>query len=455
MLERLEYKGPFWAPDDDENLMSGFLVIDKGKVTLDVLGDFGRKLIAASARQSSYSLDLEQKPRILGISADGRDITLDEVWEKSSATHFPGMATAEYRARAAIIGKHFSESEEIVFDEIAVSASDLEPWTRVSSFKTSIECEALDDKGHHAFVGAHVDFEAPEPIVIELGSGEKAELRFGCRGVGLLRPRDRIELQQETALHWRFARPGDLASVFEKVGQIRDLLSLAVGRAVSITKVVGFRDSEKVGSSETLRPIELYWEIPHNPEPPSEAREPAEMLFSLTDIPDVSNVFKRWTARRKRLEPVFNLYFGTLYHPDLPLEVRFLSLAQALETYDYRRRRNPGRFSLAERAHDVLAQCRRVSGRIAGSDTDAFVKVFKDSRNYYTHYNPKWESRAASGLGLYLLTLQLQYLLEMSFLRQLGFSCVDVEKTLERAGRFRRIDHLRSQVADEQRTASS
>jgi ApeA N-terminal domain 1 len=455
MLRRHEHKGPFWAPGDEENPMSGLLVIDKGNVTLDVVGDFGRELIATSARQRTYSLDLEQKARILGTSTDGKDITLDGVWDKSSASHFPGMATAEYRARAAIVGKHFTESEEIVFDEIAVSASDLEPWTRVSGFKTSIESERLDDKGHHAFIGAHVDFEAPKPIQIELSRGEKLELKFGCHGEGLWRPRDRVELQQETALHWRFARPVGLPSVFEKVGQIRDLLSLAVGRAVSITKVVGFQDSLNVGNSETLRPIEIYWEIPHNPEPPSEARHPGEMLFSLTDIPDVSTVFKRWLARQKRLEPVFNLYFGTLYHPDLFLEVRFLSLAQALETYDYRRRRNPGRFSLAERTHDVLAQCRKASERIVGSDAEAFVNAFKNSRNYYTHYNPKWESKAAAGFGLYLLTLQLQCLLEMSFLRQLGFGCRTVEQTLERAGRFRRISLVRSQAAEESSATAS
>src|SRR6266508_4610302 len=33
-----------------------------------------------------------------------------------------------------------------------------------------------------------------------------------------------------------------------------------------------------------------------------------------------------------------NLYFGTLYNPNLYIDVRFLALAQALETYDFRRR---------------------------------------------------------------------------------------------------------------------
>jgi hypothetical protein len=122
------------------------------------------------------------------------------------------------------------------------------------------------------------------------------------------------------------------------------------------------------------------------------------MLFTLKEAePATSTVIKKWLARQDRLEPVFNLYFGTLYHPSLYLEVRFLAFAQAIETYDYRRRRKPGKKTLAKRTHDVLRQCRRVAKRIVGDDTEAFVVDFKNARNYYTHYDPKLEKKAASG----------------------------------------------------------
>ena len=103
---------------------------------------------------------------------------------------------------------------------------------------------------------------------------------------------------------------------------------------------------------------------------------------------------------------VLDLFFGVRHHPGLTLEVTFLSYAQALETYDYRRRRKPGKLSLAERMASVLGQCRSVSKRIVGSDPDAesaFIDDFKNSRNYYTHYNPKREKKAAKGANLYLL----------------------------------------------------
>jgi hypothetical protein len=95
-----------------------------------------------------------------------------------------------------------------------------------------------------------------------------------------------------------------------------------------------------------------------------------------------------------------------------------------------------------------------VARRIVGTDAEAFVTDFKNARNYYTHYNPKLEKKAASGGALLLLTLQLQALLEMSLLRQLGFPCRAVEETLERGRRFSEIEHFRRETektSDERR----
>jgi hypothetical protein len=393
-------------------------------------------------------MNLEERPRVLGTSTDGRPITLEALWEAAQNIPFPGLPTAEYRARVTLVGKHFDAGEEISFDEIAIGASDLNAWTQVSGFATSFGTEPLDEEGRVALVRTEVSYEAPDDIHIPLARGEEIIIRFTGRSEGLGRGSERVELRQEAALHWRFSRRADLVSVFRRVGEIRNLLSLAVGRPVSITSVSGFQDAYKQDGTGFRRPIELYWEIPHNPKPPETGRHRREMLFTLKETePDASTVIKRWLARQDRLEPVFNLYFGTLYHPSLYLEVRFLAFAQAIETYDFRRRRKPGRKTLAERTTEVLGQCRTVAGRIVGPDTETFVTDFKNARNYYTHYNPKLKRRAATGTSLLLLTLQLQAILEMSLLRQLGFPCRGVERILERGGRFSRIGHLRREAA--------
>lgn len=361
-----------------------------------------------------------------------------------------GPRTVRYHAQVALVGKRFEDEGQVAFDEISIGASDLNAWTKISGFKTALETESLKNDGQVALVATEVRYEAPEDIRIPLAQGEEIFICFNCMGKGLGGQSDRVELRQEATLRWRFARPLGLYEIFERVGQIRNFLSLAVGRSVSITSVTGFLDTYTHSKTDIPRPIEIYWSIPHNPEPPEDPRHPLQMLFTLPEAdPDPSVVLKRWIQRQNRLEPVFNLYFGTLYHPDLYLEVRFLAFAQALETYDFRRRRRPGRMSLAARTRDVLAQCKRVSKRIVGDDFEPFVVDFRNTRNYYTHYNPELKRKAAREAALLLLTTQVQTIIEMSLLRQLGFSCQAVERILHRSRRFAQIEFIREQIAED------
>jgi hypothetical protein len=101
----------------------------------------------------------------------------------------------------------------------------------------------------------------------------------------------------------------------------------------------------------------------------------------------------------------------------------------------------------------VVGECRTVSKRIIGSgpgDEAAFIEAFKIARNYYTHYNPSLEKKAARGAALYVLFIQLQAIIEMSLLRELGFGCRSIEAILDRVQRYAEIKHFKALVADEE-----
>jgi ApeA N-terminal domain 1 len=453
MLESREYKGLWWLPGDDEEALSGTAVVAEGRTELEVVGDFGRALLSESAREKSYSLDLEDKARVLGMAANGKEVTLEGLVETGHKVHLPGLVTARYESDVAIVGRHFPASEDVTFDEISICASDLNSWTRVSGFDISMGFEELKEKGGTALSSTEIRYEAPDDIHIPLARGESATIRFTAPSKGLGPGTDHVELSQKAALHLRFATRGDIRTVVERVSQVRNFLSLAVGRPISILSVTGYRDDYTQGNTSFPRPIEIYWQIPHNPKPPARRRYVREMLFTLDETqPEISAVMRKWFRRQPHLEPVFNLFFGTLYNPGLYLEVKFLAYAQAIETYDYRRRRKPGKLALAQRMRDVLGQCRTVTRRIVGEggdDLDAFIRGFKDSRNYYTHYNPKLEARAATGTSLLLLCIQLQAIIEMSLLRELGFQCRAINGMLERSRRYAEIEHFRSMVSRE------
>jgi hypothetical protein len=356
VVETHEYKGLWWLPSDDAEKLPGTLTVTKGAAALELIGHLGHELLSETQTEKTYSLDLAEQPRIVGMSTGGKPITLEGHQAAPHTVSFPGIATATYKRNVTLIGKQFADGEDIGFDEISIRASDLNEWTRVSGFDSHIGMEKHKEKDYLVFSNVGIRFDAPDDIDIALARGERAFIRFSAQSQGIGPGTDHIALHQEAALHLRFAKRVGLYEVFDRVGQIRNFLSLAVGRPVAILSVTGYQD-DYGDKTETLLPIELLWEIPYNPAQPARARHPREMLFTLPEAtPEISTVMKSWFAKQVRLAPVFNLFFGVRHHPAMSLEVRFLAYAQAGETYDYRRRRKPGNKTLAQRMGDVLGE---------------------------------------------------------------------------------------------------
>jgi hypothetical protein len=449
-----EFRGLWWLPSDEGEKLPGTLTVRNGEAALELIGHFGHELLSETDTEKTYSLALAEQLRIVGLSTGGKPITLEGDRLANHIESFPGIPTATYKRNVTLIGKEFADGEEIGFDEISIRASDLNTWTQISGFDGRVGMEKHREKDYLVFSNVEIRFEAPDDIEIPLARGERAFIRFNAPSEGIAPGTDHIALTQEAALHLRFAKRASLDRVFDRVGQIRNFLSLAVGRPVAILSVAGYQDDHVRDKTETPLPIELLWEIPHNPVPPTRPHHSSEMLFTLPDAkPAISNVMRNWFAKQERLKPVFNLFFGMRYHPSMYLDVKFLAYAQAVETYDYRRRQKPGNKTLAQRMGDVLDECRTVSNRIVGpeqGDQAAFVEAFKNSRNYYTHYNPKLETKAARGAALHLLSIQLQAIIEMSLLRELGFGCRPIGDILQRARRFEEIERFKAIIAGEQ-----
>jgi hypothetical protein len=115
----------------------------------------------------------------VGMTTDGMRVTLVDCTELSATTRFPGVATAIYRARAAIFGHMFEHTEPVALDEIEIRTTELEPWVGYVPFPV----EQPDAKNDAAL--AAVGVTRPQTIVIPLANGERAWLRFEIRTSGL------------------------------------------------------------------------------------------------------------------------------------------------------------------------------------------------------------------------------------------------------------------------------
>jgi hypothetical protein len=186
------------------------------------------------------------------------------------------------------------------------------------------------------------------------------------------------------------------------------------------------------------------------------------MLLTYQDLKETwPKVVARWYEVANSLDAVCNLFFSTRYARAF-LEPTFLNLVQAVEVYD--RRRHPNQ-SIPEEQHlerlsavvgaapeehrewlrDRLAWSNEPSLRTRLKRTLGPVEIVVrpmvesvpwlidrvvDTRNYYTHYDPSLEARAARGADLVHLNDLLGVVIESLFLVELGLSATHVASLL-------------------------
>jgi hypothetical protein len=447
MFETHEHKGMWRLAADPDKELAGTLTVRSGKAELEVLGNFGSGL---TPKDGSIVFDFSEPDtpsRVIGQSAMKEDITLEGV----PISHWPGDIST-YDPPWVLVGKAFTADDEIAFDEMVVELSDLDAWTRVSGF--SIPRPDPELPGARLSGLVDIEFKRPTDIEIPLGDGNHASIEFSVRHSGWNPVPTSVTVSQRASVRLRFAEPHSLNALAQRVGQLRNFFCLAVGRPVSVLSVTAYQDGYRRPDGDHALPIKLLWDIPHNAEPPTDTLHPIKMAFTLQECPNgISEVMKAWLAMQEQFAPVFNLFFGMRYHPDVFGELRFLAYSQALESYDRRRRKTGS--AIDQRLRATLKHCPTVRSNLlkaSGVDLDEFLASFADSRNYYTHYTsgPHVNTQAARGALLLVLTIQLQAIIEMVLLHRLGFSDEAIDQIFTtRTERYREVANVKAQASDE------
>ena len=94
MIEHVEHEGFWWLPGREAERLFGTLRLGQGRPELKVAGNFGHQVISQSEGVIAYSFDLEDRPRILGITTDGKAVTLEDCSSQALVLPVPGIPTA-------------------------------------------------------------------------------------------------------------------------------------------------------------------------------------------------------------------------------------------------------------------------------------------------------------------------------------------------------------------------
>ena len=136
MIEEFEYDGIWWLPENPNNKVSGKLKFHPVKgLKLQLIGSFKRLNNLNTFLQPSI---------ILGITSNGKIITLYKCYESQSHMSVPGFLSSSFIANFAFLGCHFEKEEEIRFDFLSLNYSHLEEWTGITGFQFNTDSKKYE-----------------------------------------------------------------------------------------------------------------------------------------------------------------------------------------------------------------------------------------------------------------------------------------------------------------------
>ncbi|MBP7795954.1 MAG: hypothetical protein KA059_04170 [Elusimicrobiales bacterium] len=459
MIEEFEYKGIWWLTNNPKEQVSGTLRFtpDEGAI-LDLIGSF------KDIKNMNKMLEMLEPEIILGVSSNGKNITLYKCFEKKSNFSFPGFQTSSFYANVVFIGAHFQKSEDIRFKNISVHYLHLDEWVNISGFDINL----LEEKG------VIIKYKLPEPFLANISDEIKILINFLATGPSFSFVQKEATIKQKTEIKIETSEDKSFEDYTKVMYHIQKFLTLGITYPVYPLAIAGLTEVNKeiIKDKAYYPPVEVFYKLSDIPKG-HKPLLPVDMLFTFKDISNRFESFlKNWFEKMDLLEPVYNLYFGTLYNPRMYLEHRFLSLIQAIESFhqrtyggkylsdeDYKvaydalvtaipegirsdlkdrlkEYLNYGNeFSLRKRLKEIFDKYQEILDRLIENKSD-FIEKVVNTRNYLTHYDKELKERAANGEDLYRLTQKLKMCLEICLLTELRFSSEEIKDLFSRNSRY-------------------
>ena len=448
MIEEFEYKGIWWLPDKPEKQISGTLRFapTEGAV-LELIGSF----------KDPQDMNKRLEPEIiLGVSSNGKNITLHKCFETRSTLSFPGFQTSSFYANVVFVGVHFQKAEEIKFKNLSIHYLHLDEWVNISGF----DIKHLKEEKE-----VIIKYKLPEPFQADISDELKISINIRAAVPLPSFVQKEATIKQKTEIKVETSEDKPFEDYRKTMYHIQNFLTLGITKLVHPLAIEGITevDKEMINDKSHYPPVEIFYRLSDILKVPK-TLPPFDMLFTFKDISGRFESFlRKWFEIVDLLEPIYNLYFGTLYNPRMYLEHRFLSLIQAIESFhqhiyegeylsdenykkvydalvnaipsgvktDFKeslenKLKYGNEFSLRKRLKEILDKYQEILN-VFIENKNTFIEKVVDTRNYQTHHDEDLKERSTSGKELYRLTQKLKILLEICLLTELGFSSEEIK----------------------------
>lgn len=435
--------GGIWRIQDEDDNFNGELFIDEGKGIIRLIIYYEDQHDIWGNKHFSKII-----PLINGSLITGAKITLIDCEVLQRHSQNLRYNTIIIGAHYAIDGMNFTNSSQASFDKIYYTLSNIITWAGLCKYDSNF------DGDKEAIVWSK------ENIVSFKINDETDILFYPYRGSQPYQPYSRsMTLTQYVGIEFTYSKGHTLSQSIEDIQPIIDLISFATNQNISIEKMecCNEQTSYYIQDRKMQNPRKVFLSKAQNLE-----NEPSylDILFYLNELTNNGNEYlTNWFNKYEKLKPIMNLYTAAFKYPEIPIEMHFLNVVQALETYhsrficdklkQYKKRienilsevpeeiRNYHlKFLLSdaqEQADYIILKSRLNDLMLAefkivfyNMSREAFPYKFidkvVDTRHYFTHYSKSKEVKALSGIELIVSCRILRVMLEYYLLKEIGFN---------------------------------
>lgn len=440
--------GYFWLPEKEDIKIPGTLTIsDGGNIELEVVGLFDDSIESLNSED-----DLS---RIVGhIEKDGL-VTLDSCFYTKKNISFGGISKSKVCVNRVLSGVAYEKDEPFTFNSLSFSVDCFDEWVGISGIKVDRDWENKR---------ATINYEPPLNIAYRLDNGMHLEICFAYTFPGFPTTTE-AKITQRAYFKLTSEKLSPLSDFTEVAYKLTSLMCFAIDATVTLKNLIA-KSSEiqiEVGEGKSYpASISIYYpSIPFSEKVPKKSWH--QMLFGYGQIKsNAQSVFNNWINAYDVIAPALSLYFSTKIGAQKYLDGKFLALAQGLETYHRRTSDEKllGSSEFESLVSTLVENCPKqylewLNGRLMhgneinlGKRLKRIIEPFKgrlgsskqrtkllrkvvDTRNYLTHYDEDLKSSAAQGRDLWVLCQKMEVILQLHFLKVIGFSDEEIGSVVE------------------------
>lgn len=443
MIEEFTFHGQWFLPENTSNAIAGTL-------TFNTKEDAELTLFGTLYEQRTNRM--HEPPVILGRTTTGQFVTLYKPFEYQSKMQ-NGVMSSVYSVLYILINSHYYAEGALKFVKVEARFKGIDDWIRKYGFAVYNNFDTNEVQIH---------YKRPEDILVQINANVSANIRFS-HSFPWTGSVNEVNISQQAYLQLTFLEPVSFNDMMDLLMSFQNFLTLgtfepAYPLSISVYTPDAQNAEEEICSELVYKPGFSYV--------PKTGR--GVFLFYYGDIEtNFPDIIRKWFTLQLSIEPVIDLLLNSFYSRNLGFDVRFLQIAQAIETFHRRvldkkpfdetefktwaknlvesvdekykeMLRGKLSFSNEQPLHARIEECVNklpidTIKQIVGDKTK-FIRDIKNTRNYLTHYSPRLELKALKGDDLFKMRDRLRIVLIATVLLETGFQLEQIEKVIRKNG---------------------